>query len=113
MPHGIFIDKNDYIWTTDVALHQVIKFDMKQAASKPLLTLGTEFEPGVDERHFCKPAAIAVASDGTIFVADGYCNNRIMKFNPNGVFVMSWGEPTSEMLPSKSSCDPVGLHEEE
>ena len=36
------------------------------------LVLGTAFVPGNDEKHFCKPTSVAVASNGVIFVADGY-----------------------------------------
>lgn len=30
------------------------------------------------------PTAVAVATTGEIFVADGYCNNQILKFNAAG-----------------------------
>jgi hypothetical protein len=29
---------------------------------------------------------VAVARDGTIYVADGYCNARVVKFWPNGTY---------------------------
>lgn len=32
----------------------------------------------------CKPTAVAVATTGEFFVADGYCNNRLLKFNALG-----------------------------
>jgi peptidylamidoglycolate lyase len=50
----------------------------------PSLTLGEAFVPGSDEKHFCKPTDVAVSSSGIFFVSDGYCNKRIMKFDPNG-----------------------------
>lgn len=100
MPHGIFSDSNGYIWTTDVALHQVFKFDPKQEKLTPLLTLGKEFKPGSDTEHFCQPSGVAVTASGLIFVSDGYCNNRIMKFDSNGKFLTSFGEASSDILPS-------------
>lgn len=39
---------------------------------------------GSDDQHFCQPTAVAVARTGEIVVADGYCNNRIMIFDPSG-----------------------------
>ena len=33
--------------------------------------LGEKFTPGDDASHFCKPTAVAVASSGIVFVADG------------------------------------------
>lgn len=50
----------------------------------PSLTLGEAFVPGSDEKHFCKPTDVAVSSSGIFFVSDGYCNKRIMKFDPTG-----------------------------
>ncbi|CAG7730243.1 unnamed protein product [Allacma fusca] len=90
MPHGITIDKNSSIWLTDVALHQVFKF--LPGTDKPLLTLGQAFEPGTDNDHFCKPTDVAVAKSGDFYVADGYCNSRIMKFDKEGKFVAKFGE---------------------
>ena len=52
---------------------------------KPDLVLGVAFESGKDEKHFCKPTDVAVSErTGDIFVADGYCNSRILKFSSDG-----------------------------
>ncbi|XP_018905482.2 peptidyl-alpha-hydroxyglycine alpha-amidating lyase 2-like isoform X1 [Bemisia tabaci] len=82
LPHGIHVDFEGNIWLTDVALHQVFKFSL--GARRPLLTIGKRFKPGSDFGHLCKPTSVAVASDGHIFIADGYCNSRILKFNHFG-----------------------------
>ena len=37
------------------------------------------------------PAGVSVSSSGHIFVADGYGNRQVHKFNPNGEKVFSWG----------------------
>ena len=55
------------------------------------MTLGKAFEPGSDNSHFCKPAAVAVMSTGDFFVADGYCNSRVVKFNSRGEKILEWG----------------------
>ncbi|XP_064609631.1 LOW QUALITY PROTEIN: peptidyl-alpha-hydroxyglycine alpha-amidating lyase 2-like [Liolophura sinensis] len=80
MPHGLTIDHEENMWLTDVALHQVFKYP--KGASEASFVLGKEFEPGHDDTHFCKPTDVAVASNGVFFVADGYCNSRVMKFSP-------------------------------
>lgn len=57
-------------------------------ATKPDLVLGEAFVPGTDEKHFCAPTSVAVADTANFFfVADGYCNNRILKYNKKGNLV--------------------------
>ncbi|XP_030767094.1 peptidyl-alpha-hydroxyglycine alpha-amidating lyase 2-like [Sitophilus oryzae] len=82
MPHGLTIDRHDNLWITDVALHQAYKF--KPGELEPTLTFGERFTPGSDSKHLCKPTSIAVATTGEIFIADGYCNSRILKYNAAG-----------------------------
>ncbi|KAI6203041.1 putative peptidyl-glycine alpha-amidating monooxygenase T19B4.1 [Aphelenchoides besseyi] len=96
LPHGVFIDDSSYIYTTDVGSHQVIKWRLRSGKLEQVLAFGTAFEPGSDQRHFCKPAAVAVSRlDGGIFIADGYCNNRIVHFAKDGSFVAEWGTQSS------------------
>jgi len=91
MPHGMEIDASGNTWVTDVALHQVFKFP--KGSRLPSLTLGTAFVPGSDSAHFCQPTDVAVASDGVFFVADGYCNRRILKFSADGILIDSFRAP--------------------
>ncbi|XP_010130295.1 PREDICTED: LOW QUALITY PROTEIN: peptidyl-glycine alpha-amidating monooxygenase B-like, partial [Buceros rhinoceros silvestris] len=94
LPHGLSIDTNGNYWVTDVALHQVFKLgaDVKE----PLLILGVALQPGSDKNHFCQPTDVAVDPiTGSIYVSDGYCNSRIIKFSPEGLYTMQWGEETS------------------
>lgn len=93
MPHGLTIDKENNAWITDVALHQVMKFNSNgRTNGKPVLTLGQQFKPGNGKTSFCKPTSVAVLPDGDFFVADGYCNARIIKFSKNGERILSWGK---------------------
>jgi len=83
MPHGLTIDGEGNTYVTDVGLHQVMRFPAGQ--TKPDLVLGVAFESGKDEKHFCKPTDVAVSErTGDFFVADGYCNSRILKFSSDG-----------------------------
>ena len=93
-PHGFFLDADGYIWTTDARGvegkgHQVMKFTTDGTL---LLTLGTAGVAGDGENTFDGPADVAVAPNGDIFVVDGHGNNRVVKFNKDGEFIMSWGE---------------------
>ncbi len=87
-PHGLRVDAHDNVWVTDRALQQVFKFSHD---GKLLLTIGTERVSGVDATHFDKPTDIAFASDGSIYVSDGYGNNRVAKFSSDGKFLFDWG----------------------
>ncbi|XP_067002110.2 peptidyl-alpha-hydroxyglycine alpha-amidating lyase 2 [Anabrus simplex] len=82
LPHGVTVDHHGNTWLTDVAMHQVFKFP--PGASTPELVFGEKFRPGAGTRRLCKPTAVAVASSGEVFIADGYCNSRILKFNGRG-----------------------------
>ena len=71
LPHSVTLDESGGLWFTDVALHQVLKFDGLDS-QEPSLTLGHELTPGAKPGYFCKPADVAVASSGKFYVADGY-----------------------------------------
>jgi hypothetical protein len=96
MPHGLFIDEENNYYTTDVGTHQVIKWKYSNGQLAAALTLGERFVPGSDTQHFCKPAGVVVSKkDGSIFVADGYCNNRILHFSKSGEFITEFGQASS------------------
>lgn len=113
-PHGFFIDHEDNIWATDAAGlwipdaqpyldkeqtkgHAVLKFSPD---GELLLTLGEPGVPGLSPGHFNQPSDVVVAKDGHIFVADGHQlrgNSRIVKFTPEGEYVLEWGEEGTDI----------------
>jgi sugar lactone lactonase YvrE/mono/diheme cytochrome c family protein len=96
-PHGLFVDSHDHIWVTDAQSApgkgaDVIEFDRN---GHVLRRLG---KPGVSvagDDTFAEPTAVAVARDGTIYVADGHTEHkdpaRIVKFDAAGRFIKAWG----------------------
>ena len=88
LPHSITVDSLDNVWVADVALHQVFKFSHD---GNLLLTIGERAKPGIDTNHFNRPSDVAVARDGSFYVSDGYGNNRVLKFAPDGTFLLEWG----------------------
>ena len=58
------------------------------------MMLGTGGEEGGGRNHFTSPSDVVVAENGDVFVADGHGdgNNRVVKFNRRGEFLMSWGQ---------------------
>jgi peptidylamidoglycolate lyase len=92
MPHGLTIDREDNVWVTDVALHQVFKFS---PSGELLMTVGVRAVPGNDGSHFNRPTDVAVLPDGSFYVSDGYRNTRVAHFAADGRFVSQWGRPGS------------------
>jgi xylan 1,4-beta-xylosidase len=88
-PHGLRVDSGDDIWVTDNADHIVIKFSHD---GKVLMTLGERGVASEDATHFNKPADVVVAANGDFFVADGYGNSRVVKFDKDGKYVTAWGK---------------------
>jgi len=99
-PHGIYVDAEDNVWIADAVGyapvpegvgHTVMKFNPQ---GELLMRLGREGVSGDGTDVFNKPSDILVAPNGDIFVADGHDadgNNRIIKFDRNGKFLMQWG----------------------
>jgi peptidylamidoglycolate lyase len=88
MPHGLTVDKEDNVWLTDVALHQIFKFSHD---GNLLLKLGVAKVPGNDSLHFNLPTDIAISDDGSFYVSDGYGNSRVVKFSSTGKYIKAWG----------------------
>ena len=77
-PHGLRIDADDNLWTTDDGSHLVLKLD---PSGDVLLVLG-RINTGAEANWlFNKPADVAFGKNGDIYVADGYGNSRVVKFD--------------------------------
>ncbi|MBT1064427.1 peptidyl-alpha-hydroxyglycine alpha-amidating lyase family protein [Bowmanella sp. Y26] len=94
VPHGLFVDSQGAIWTTDQETHQVLKMDQQ---GQILLILGRRdspgsgwFDNGYQLNLLNAPSDVALDSQGNIYVADGG-NFRIVKFSPEGNLLSSWG----------------------
>jgi len=94
-PHGFTIDRDGHLWTSDADAkngigNQVIEFDL---SGKELRRLGKAGVTGDTHDTFDKPTAVAIAPDGSIFVADGHGkNDRIVKFDQDGHYLLEWGK---------------------
>ena len=91
-PHHVKIspyDPEKHVWVVDDMVQQVFEFthDGKQL----VLTLGERLKQGEDDKHFGRPTDIAWLPDGTFFITDGYVNTRVVKFDKNGKYLMTWG----------------------
>jgi hypothetical protein len=59
---------------------------------------GAQGPPGSGARgeSFNRPTDVAWDSTGNIYVADGYGNSRIAKYDPNGKWIKNWGSTGTE-----------------
>jgi len=102
-PHAVYVspyDPEKHVWIVDDFRHAIFKFTND---GKTLVqTIGTYGVPGADAAHFFRPTFMAWLPDGTFFVADGYENTRVVKFDAAGNYLMTWGEkgtPPNETRP--------------
>ncbi len=102
-PHRILVSPYDpqrHVWLVDDGAHSIYKFTRD---GKLVMQLGEFKVPGNDQKHFARPTDIAWLPDGTFFVSDGYVNTRVLKFDKDGKFLMTWGErgnPPNETRPN-------------
>jgi len=102
--HSVRIDKDDNIWAIDKGSDMIVRlnqsgrvvwvFGRRQESAdgaEPWEHVNPPLAP-VDGR-FRQPTDIAWDSQGNSYVTDGYVNSRVAKFDRNGDWVMSWGEP--------------------
>ena len=97
VPHGILVDRDGNVWATDSQGkdgmgQQVFKFSPD---GKVLMALGKAGVAGDGPDTFNRPSAVAIASNGDVFVGDGHggdSNARIVKFSKDGKFIKTWGK---------------------
>ncbi|HEY0265432.1 MAG TPA: hypothetical protein VGC16_01690, partial [Rhizomicrobium sp.] len=100
--HSVRVDRHDNIWTVDEGTNVITKFDptgtkvlmilghRPSMADGPYATLKGPNPP--DEKYtFCRPTDVAWDANDDIFVSDGYCNNRVVKYSPDGHFLAQAG----------------------
>ena len=87
-PHGLRIDRDDHLWATDDESHVVLELDHD---GRVLLVLGKKGRGAEGDWLFNAPADVGFGSDGSIYVADGYGNSRIVKFDRDGRYLTAWG----------------------
>jgi peptidylglycine monooxygenase len=86
-PHYISAGRDGAILVADRDAHQVLRFD---GNGKLLQALGKRHWPALDA-PFNHPTAAAEASDGEIYVSDGYGNSHVHRFAADGSLIATWG----------------------
>ena len=94
IPHSLKFDPYDStrpVWVVDRTGQQILK--ISNDGKKLLLKVGENGVAGNDHGHFNEPAGMALMPDGSFYIADGYRNARIIKFDKNGKYLLEWGTP--------------------
>lgn len=112
LAHSVHVAPDGAIWATDPSDHVVHKFSPDGTL---LLTLGTKGVAGDNASRdaFNQPNAVGFASNGDVYVSDGYGNSRIVHFTADGKFVRIIGgkkgsAPGELQLPHGVAVDPQG-----
>lgn len=120
--HVVRIDKDDNIWCVDEGANVVIKFN---PAGRVVMVLGRKWEsvegrPVQEEaaklpartNAFNRPTDVTWDPSGNIYVADGYNNSRVVKFDKLGNWLKTWGERGKEQgqfnIPHTIASDAAG-----
>jgi len=102
-PHAVYVspyDPDRHVWIVDDFRHAIFKFT--NDGRELVQTIGTYDERGSDTTHFFRPTFMAWLPNGDFFVADGYENTRVVKFDAAGNYLLEWGDkgaPPNEMRP--------------
>ena len=114
LAQSVKIDPKDNVWVVDRGSNMVIEFDPE---GRIVMTMGRKPEAvaetgrggggggrgaqgpqgvGIPGDNFNGPTDVTWDTSGNIFVADGYGNSRIARFDKNGKYLKSWGSRGSE-----------------
>src|SRR6195256_2390882 len=102
--HDIRYDKDDNLWAIDKGSDMIVRFNPE---GRVTMVFGRKKEASDEAEHwtrvtpprphvngqFRQPTDVAFDTDGNIYISDGYINSRVAKFDKNGDWIASLGEP--------------------
>ena len=107
--HGLWLDRQDNIWVTEIGRNVVLKFSQE---GRLLLTLGTSGQSGEGPNLFHQPTGVGIGPNGDVYISDGYGNSRVARFSSTGKYKSAWGrkgpKPGEFDLPHGITVGPDG-----
>ena len=85
--HGVSATADGRVLVVDRDAHQVLIYDTQ---GRRQLALGERHHPQL-QAPFNHPTSAAIAPDGDIYVADGYGNSVVHRFDTDGRLQRTWG----------------------
>ena len=95
--HALEIRKEngtEYIYAARPSDHEVLK--LKLNGEQVWKIAASDENQNFPDKNKFNPCAVTVAPDGSIFVADGYGSNYVLKFDKDRKFVSRFGGPGAE-----------------
>jgi len=105
--HAVRVDREDNIWVADKGSDVVVRFDPE---GRVVMVFGRKEEASDEGAHplehpkpplppidgmFRQVTDMAWDSDDNVYISDGYINSRVAKYDRDGNWVKTWGEPGS------------------
>jgi streptogramin lyase len=103
--HSVRVDRYDNVWIVDKGSDVVVRFDPAGRVSR---VFGRKAEAADESAHplphphpplppvdglFRQVTDVTWDGDDNVYISDGYINSRIAKYDRDGNWVGSWGEP--------------------
>ncbi len=105
--HAVRVDRYDNIWVADKGSDMVVRFDPQGRVTRVFGRKPEASDEGAHPLEHPKPALPPVdglfrqVTDMTwdsldnLYISDGYINSRVAKYDKDGNWIGSWGEPGS------------------
>jgi streptogramin lyase len=95
VPHSVRIDSEGNVWTVDAGSSVLLKFSPE---GKKIQEISVGEVASADKCAFptlCGTTDVTFASDGRLFISDGYGNARILEYSAEGKRLNVWGSAGS------------------
>jgi 6-bladed beta-propeller len=105
--HAVRVDRYDNIWVADKGSDMVVRFDPQGRVTRVFGRKPEASDEGAHPLEHPKPPLppidgyfrqvtdMAWDSNDNLYISDGYINSRVAKYDRDGNWIGSWGEPGS------------------
>ena len=95
VPHSVRIDPDGNVWTVDAGSSMILKFSPEGRKLAEISVGEVATGQNCAFPTLCGTTDITFASNGRLFISDGYGNARILEYTSEGKRVKEWGRKGS------------------